>query len=209
MKLEHTRSELKMARVEVDAWKRARAQKDAILRRSAARRLQRWVNMYGSRARLAWDKWVSWNNCQRMIELAELHDQVVEARRLKRRVSELEGMVDRGRQDCARLQGELEAWSIKARVCEEELEMFQSREVVDRHTHERCVSEKEHWELIAKQKVQELEALRGAFSRQKEQWTRRFSTQQDMIERLESDVEELSELKVLELAENYYDSVTM
>ena len=84
----------------------------------------------------------------------------------------------------------------------------QSRDVVERHVDERCAAESEHWEALAKQKTQELEALRSLFSRQKEQWTRRFAMQQDVIERLESDVEELSELKVLELAENYYDSVT-
>ena len=133
---------------------------------------------------------------------------MAEAHVLKGRVPELEALVDSGRRDCARLQGEVEAWSTKARVCEEELEMFQSREVVDRHVHERCAAESEHWEALAKQKTQELEALRSLFSRQKEQWTRRFAMQQDVIERLESDVEELSELKVLELAENYYDSVT-
>jgi hypothetical protein len=36
-------------------------------------------------------------------------------------------------------------------------------------------------------------------------WMRRFHMQQEVIDRLEHDVEELSELKVLELAENYYD----
>ena len=34
----------------------------------------------------------------------------------------------------------------------------------------------------------------------------RFQMQQETIEGLENDVEELSELKVLELAENYYVS---
>ena len=62
MKLEHTRSELAMARAEVYAWKRAKSQKDAILRKSALRRLQNWFDRYNSQVKVACDCWVRWNS---------------------------------------------------------------------------------------------------------------------------------------------------
>eukprot|EP00946_MAST-07B_sp_MAST-7B-sp1_P003972 g3972.t1 len=208
MKLEHTRNELAMARAEVYAWKRAKGQKDAILRKSAARRLQKWFDRYSSQVKVAWDCWVRWNSRLRAVEMAELRERAAEARALKQRVSELEEVVDANQRDREKLQIELESWSSKARVCEEELDMLQSRAVVDINIHERCIAEKEHFETLTKEKTDELDALRATFMRQKEQWSRRFAAQQEVIERLENDVEELSELKVLELAENYYDSVT-
>ena len=44
------------------------------------------------------------------------------------------------------------------------------------------------------------------YTSERNKWMQRFQMQQETIEGLENDVEELSELKVLELAENYYVS---
>ena len=54
-------------------------------------------------------------------------------------------------------------------------------------------------------KNKEHDELNIRYQNEKMNWMRRFHMQQEVIDRLEHDVEELSELKVLELAENYYD----
>ena len=74
--------------------------------------------------------------------------------------------MDANQRDREKLQTELESWSTKMRVCEEELDMFQSRAVVDMKIHERCIAEKRHWETLAKEKTDELDALRATFMRQ-------------------------------------------
>ena len=53
--------------------------------------------------------------------------------------------------------------------------------------------------------TKEFQELKSKYTTEKTNWLRRFQMQQELIDRLEHDVEELSELKVLELAENYYD----
>ena len=65
-------------------------------------------------------------------------------RRALKEVAELEEVVDANRREWL-LKAELESWSTKTRVCEEELDVLQSRAVVDMKIHGRCITEKEHW----------------------------------------------------------------
>ena len=59
---------------------------------------------------------------------------------------------------------------------------------------------------LAEERDEQNKALAEEHMEERNKWMRRFQMQQETIEGLENDVEELSELKVLELAENYYVS---
>ena len=64
----------------------------------------------------------------------------------------------------------------------------------------------QYWKQLAEERDEQNKALAEEHMEERNKWMRRFQMQQETIEGLENDVEELSELKVLELAENYYVS---
>ena len=78
--------------------------------------------------------------------------------------------------------------------------------VVDKGELEKAKVEVEHWAKVAEERDLQNKALAEDHAEERNKWMRRFQMQQETIEGLENDVEELSELKVLELAENYYVS---
>jgi hypothetical protein len=78
--------------------------------------------------------------------------------------------------------------------------------VVDKGELEKAKVEAEHWAKVAEERDLQNKALAEDHAEERNKWMRRFQMQQETIEGLENDVEELSELKVLELAENYYVS---
>ena len=64
----------------------------------------------------------------------------------------------------------------------------------------------DHYKSLSDEREEQFKQLAEEHTTERNKWMARFSMQQETIEGLENDVEELSELKVLELAENYYVS---
>ena len=67
----------------------------------------------------------------------------------------------------------------------------------------------DHYKSLSDEREEQFKQLAEEHTTERNKWMARFSMQQETIEGLENDVEELSELKVLELAENYYVSNRM
>ena len=180
--LHKAQSELAIERVQAETWKKADEKKKLTLKRSALRRLKKWINGRHQLLTGSFDLWIRHTNQSRMLQLNEL------IRTSHRDRSE------RSSSDGAEMIAQRAEW--KARFSRQ-IELIAELQADVESLH----SAKE--QLAAK--TEEYNKVQQKYKTEKKNWRRRFQMQQELIERLEHDVEELSELKVLELAENYYD----
>ena len=68
LRLSEARSELALARCEVDSWRRAKSEKDALVRKMAISRLKKWEKSMNNRTKLSFEKW------RRFIDMERIED---------------------------------------------------------------------------------------------------------------------------------------
>mgnify|MGYP000851902946 CR=1 FL=1 len=184
LKMNKAQNELTIEKVKMESWKKAQKDTNIILKRSALRRLKKWMNSYRSDLMHSFKLWVQHTNVHRMLQLNELVSNVECS---KANDIELVSLREQYHMD-------QKEW--KQRVARQ-IELIAGLQNDVEHLQD-CRDK-----LLNKNK--EHDELNIRYQNEKMNWMRRFHMQQEVIDRLEHDVEELSELKVLELAENYYD----
>ena len=184
LKMNKAQNELAIEKVKTESWEKAQKDTNIILKRSALRRLKKWMNSYRSDLMHGFKLWVQHTNVHRMLQLNELVSNVECS---KANDIELVSLQEQYHMD-------QKEW--KQRVARQ-IELIAGLQNDVEHLQD-CRDK-----LLNKNK--EYDELKIRYRNEKMNWMRRFQMQQEVIDRLEHDVEELSELKVLELAENYYD----
>ena len=184
IKLSKAQSELALEKAHLQSWKKAEEEKNITLKRSALRRLKKWVNGRSQNLGGGFKTWVQFTNQHRLSQINELVSDVDAARSSNIEFASL------------RSQYEIEKkkWNTTVSRQVELIAGLQSDVEMLQECKEKLTSQ-----------TDELQELQHKYKTEKTNWLRRFQMQQELIDRLEHDVEELSELKVLELAENYYD----
>jgi hypothetical protein len=184
LKMTKAQGELDLERVQIESWKKAQKEKNISLKRYALRRLKKWMEHHRADLKHSFNIWVKQTNVSRMIQLNEL---ISNKSNLKANEVELEALKQQYEMDQKEWKNRLSYQIELIAGLQNDVQMLQN--------HAKKTSEQS--EIF--------ENLKQKYTTEKTTWMRRFQMQQEMIERLEHDVEELSELKVLELAENYYD----
>ena len=283
LKLSEARSELALARCEVDSWRRAKSEKDALVRKMAFARLKKWEKSMNNRTKLSFDKWARFVDMERVEDIKTLKKIVKKqtretalyktamkdakkkhkaaAKELAKVRSAAPGLfvgkdpeTPRGRAgsvassdgsgidldspgggergsgglggaaettnafnleaDNKRLSRQVDSLTSECNRLIQSMkeleartkEQLQGANVVSTEDMDNANALVEHWKQLAGERDEQNKALAEEHMEERNKWMRRFQMQQETIEGLENDVEELSELKVLELAENYYVS---
>eukprot|EP00943_MAST-04B_sp_MAST-4B-sp1_P004240 g4240.t1 len=121
-------------------------------------------------------------------------------RKLQNENNRLKLQVERLTQECNRLIAEQ-----KVKI-QEFNRKLKGANIVSLEKYEELKVMADHYKSLSEEREEQFKQLTEEHTTERNKWMARFSMQQDTIEGLENDVEELSELKVLELAENYYVS---
>jgi hypothetical protein len=121
-------------------------------------------------------------------------------RKLQNENNRLKLQVERLTQECNRLIAEQ-----KVKI-QEFNRKLKGANIVSLEKYEELKVMADHYKSLSDEREEQFKQLAEEHTTERNKWMARFSMQQDTIEGLENDVEELSELKVLELAENYYVS---
>ena len=121
-------------------------------------------------------------------------------RKLQNENNRLKIQVERLTQECNRLIAEQK---VKMQEFNRKLK---GANIVSLEKYEELKVMADHYKSLSDEREEQFKQLAEEHTTERNKWMARFSMQQETIEGLENDVEELSELKVLELAENYYVS---
>ncbi len=188
-----------VARQREEEARKAAEQTAAAIRQAAARRLAHWVGRRTSVVRAGWDRWVRRTQEERMLQMAELQMTVNELRHLEQRVlPQMQEAAVRSRTLQEELESQVAAYTDLAEARQAEVEVLHAKcaSMVEPRVHETACQNASQWERRARAQAGELDLLRAKYMNEKSTWERRFTVQQEQIDRLEHDVEELSELKV-------------
>ena len=263
-KLQVARSELAIAKAEVDAWERAKSEKTTALHRLGSHRVMKWLRHKDERPlRGAWNRWSCFIRDDQKKEILLLRNKIadIETQERKKQFTDTRGDMhgssgvevrgtdqDKSQSNLVKSKDDVPEWCRQAKAAvsdaNDKISKLQAeKEILQKQVAKLtadCASVQEKsreweqlatgrldeidllrksmggktsalqesakvWEKLAKGRLEELETLRSQVVANKRNWLQRFQEQQETIERLEADVDELSELKVLELADNYYE----